>query len=271
MEAGFKYYVTVGSAVHDVVQTLLAGLDLEPIKVSVIADWKCRRCFHRSVMVSKPEKCRCGHTDFKFEECTVDDGGVLGHIDTILEITLSKATPEFPEAKFWLVVDYKTSSLKKTTLQKGVPNQKMVSSSNRSQIRAYVTLLKKMGKPVAPFAALIYIPRDNPFEFKVHVLEVDFTKERRLIGSYKRQFKMAVHAKTKADLVEMVEERPCSEKCLKQFEWCKWRNMCAGPDNAKVILRELDNIRRVVDARLPIIDWKPVAAPNTTRQQDELV
>ena len=270
MEAGMKYYVTVGSAVHDVVQTLLAGLDLEATGVAVIADWKCRSCQRIKRMQAKPEKCSCGHTTFKFLEPTVDDGEILGHIDTILEITLSKKTKDFPDGKIWIVLDYKTSSLKKTNAgsrakseaERKLAQARMVSSSNRSQIRTYVTLLKKLGRPMAPFAALIYIPRDNPFEFKIHLLNVDFAKEGRLLRGYKHDFKLAVKAKTYEDLVEIVDNRPCSEKCLKQFQWCKWRNMCAGEQNTKVILREMNNIRKVVDKRLPIKDWMPHVEPS---------
>jgi hypothetical protein len=278
MEAGMKYYVTVGSAVHDVVQTLLAELNLESTGVAVIADWKCRRCLRTKKMQVKPLKCvSCGCLDFKFLEPTVDDGEILGHIDTILEITLTKKTKAFPEGKFWIVIDYKTSSLKKTAAgsraktdaQRKLAQAKMVSSNNRSQIRAYVTLLKKAGMPVAPFAALIYIPRDNPFAFKVHVLSVDYAKESRLIQRYKESHAIALKASTMDDLREMVADRPCSEKCLKQFEWCKWRHMCAGPDNEKAILRQLNEIRKVIIKRLPIKDWTPHEDP--TRPDKKIV
>lgn len=274
MEAGFKYYVTVGSAVHDVVQTLMAGLDFSGLKTHIIADWTCRKCVRRTVMSRKPKKCNgCGGVDFKFHECTIDHKGVLGHVDMILEVELPKPTKEYPEGKLWIVVDFKTSSIKKTTgdAKTGAPNPKMVSSNNKSQIRAYVCLLRKMGKPVTPYAVLVYIPRDNPFQFKSHALQVDFSKEARLIMSYKRQHRIASTVKTREDLVALVDERPCSQGCLKQFEWCKWRHMCAGEDNRKAILRQLDEIRKAVDHRLPIATWQPVNILNKGRSQDELV
>lgn len=261
LDASFKFYVSVGHAVHDTLQKLLTTLDMSALKAEMIADWRCLACKKKHygnrdigmhVMQVQPSKCEvCGGDKFEFHEVTVKYKNIVGHVDTIFEITLNKPTKAYPEGKAWIVVDYKTAKMK------NMGTDHMASHHNKSQIRAYVALLKKLGKPVVPFAALIYVPREDLKHFQVKVVSVDFEKMYPKIENYIKQFKQAVRVRAKSDLIPIVEDRPCSEKCLKQFEWCQWRGMCAGEENEEVILRELNNIRKVMLPRLPIKDWQP--------------
>ncbi len=145
-----------------------------------------------------------------------------------------------------MLVDYKTTALKKLN------TAYLVSAGNKAQIRAYVTLLKQMGKPMLPLAALIYLPRDKPTDFRVEMLRVNYANVTKQIESYREQFVLASSITKRSQLKELVEARPCSEGCLKQFEWCDWRKHCAGPENTKTVLRELNNVFDRVEDKLPI-------------------
>lgn len=251
MGTEFKFYTSVGTAVHDTVQSILASLDIGAHKVEMIADWGCRKCSHMQFMQVKPLKCeKCGFDQFNFHEVTVKDGILEGHIDTIFEFSV-KPSKKYPEGKAWVVVDYKTTSTEK------IGTDKLVNAGYKAQIRSYVAILHRLKKPVLPFAVLVFIPRDDPLKLQPVVVKVDYESQLTKIDNYKKQFNIVTSVKSAGDLQEVVDNRPCSQGCLKQFEWCQWRNMCAGPENDEVILKELNNIRKVVKHRLPIKDWKP--------------
>ena len=131
----------------------------------------------------------CKKTHFVFHEVEIKDpfgeNLLVGHVDTIFQLTLK----EYPGKKFWVVIDYKTSSVKR------VAGPDMVSADNKAQIRAYVGILKEMGQNMLPFGFLVYIPRDNPYKFEIAVVDVSFEKERKRVKRYKQQFNAAYRHK----------------------------------------------------------------------------
>ena len=253
LDTKFKFYTSIGTAVHECLQEILNRLDLSEDDIDVIADWECKDCKHLHKFCVAPTKCsKCRSKNIRYRELTVEDGNVLGHVDTVIRIKVKKSKG-YPEGFAYLVLDYKTSSVKKV----GIKSKLVISESYMAQIRSYVTILHHQGHAMLPFAVLVYIPRDDPDRFRSMVVPVEFEAEYAKIKAFKKQFKVAVNVADKDDLRDLIAIRPCAKGCLPEFEWCKWRHHCAGPDNAKVALRELDAIRIRLGDKIPIVEWKP--------------
>lgn len=157
MDGGGLYYTSVGTIVHTVLQELFGKLKRKKHKVEgyLIGDWHCKNieCKH-IVPVSKYVKCPKCRSDTQYEELGIVHGvRTHGHLDGLYHVKIG-------DTWYYLVIDYKTSSVKaidryKTT-RKGFPYV-----SNKWQIRSYTQYLKQYGIKVDGWL-LIYIARDKP-------------------------------------------------------------------------------------------------------------
>lgn len=238
------YYTSVGTTYHNVIQASFANMsEMKVIRSRLIGDWECsnQKCKTRYSMQRKPLECTaCKGTVFDFREVEIEDGIIRGHIDFILEVEDGKGNV------FWVVCDFKTSSIKKVT------ERRMTSASNKAQLKSYITLLRKRKPQVSPHGFLIYVPRDNPFKLELVSVEAVFSEESEKISYYKSQYKMAAAVAATEDLKELVDNRPCCEKNLKQFSDCKWRGHCAGEEHSKLIFKEAVSVMSRVEHKLPI-------------------
>ena len=142
MDLMMAYYVSVGHAVHKVMQDYLCQSG------QFLADYKCVEC-GKEYPLSYKYEC-CGFPT-QYEEVTIDvktkKGRIQGHIDGIFKDRLGR---------IW-IVDFKTSST--------AAAPKKVSKSPpgyRRQVRAYALLLKKQYGIKVYGCMLVYLPRDNP-------------------------------------------------------------------------------------------------------------
>lgn len=250
--SSMRYYTQVGNVLHAVMQDGLASLDLDPMRVSVVGNWTCSdpSCSRVHRIQEKPLICvKCGGRGFRYDEAEINAGSVFGHIDMILSLWLRSNTKAFPGGKVWIVLDWKTTSLKKVNAKES----EFPYTDNVSQIAAYVGQLHELGHPVLPLAMLVYTPRDNPRQYKVCTVDVDFSLERKRVAVYVARFEQAGNAVSAKDVEEIVEDRPCKNKLSSVFRSCKRADKCAGPGNHAQVVKELEAVRVKVFSKLPIL------------------
>jgi len=138
MDMMMAYYVGVGHAVHNVMQTYLATTGV------LLADYYCREC-RKKYPFSHRHEC-CGFPT-QYEEVTIDYKGIGGHIDAIFKDS---------KGKYW-IVDFKTCSVA------GAKKKKVNPGANyKRQVRAYAYLLWKQYGIKVEGVMLVFLPRDNP-------------------------------------------------------------------------------------------------------------
>ena len=143
MDLRMAYYVSVGHAVHAVMQSYLAE------SKRFIADYECLEC-NTKYPLSRVSEC-CGFPT-KYEEVSINYKGIQGHIDGIFVDS---------QDRIW-IVDYKTSSLLGAPLK--VKNPPL---NYRRQVRAYAYLLWKQHKIKVFGCMLVFLPRDKPWSPEV--------------------------------------------------------------------------------------------------------
>lgn len=247
MSSAMRYFVTVGSSLHSVMQDALLTVDLEPLSIEVYADWKCAKCNHVHRFCGRPTACvKCKEMKLSYEEITVDSKPVMGHIDTVFLVSLKVPTEDFPSGKVFVVVDYKTTSTKK------IESGALPYSDNKEQIRAYVNELHRKRKPVAPFAFLVYVPRDNPWKYKILVVMVNLEQEEKKRARYVSRFQIALKVETEDQVSSLVARRPCREKQKKLYASCPHFAYCPGSDNHDMILNKAQDLRSKLELKLPM-------------------
>jgi hypothetical protein len=192
MDLRMAYYVTVGTAVHEVMQTYLAQSG------RFLADYKCREC-DRKYPLSHQHEC-CGFPT-EYDEVAIDYKGIQGHIDGI-----------FRDSKgFYWIVDYKTTSLE------GAPKkQKEPGSAYARQVKAYALLLWKQYKIKVIGVMLVFIPRDNPVQpvvWEHRIKEDDWGKFKEELLADRNLHRKTMVAKTIEDMIPLLRHNCGSEHC----------------------------------------------------------
>lgn len=246
--SGSRYFTSVGTVLHSIMQDALNSVDLDVVRVRVIADWKCLDCKHLHSFTAKVAKCKkCSSKKIVYEEITVDSSPILGHIDTVLELTLKKPTTQYTDGVVLVVIDYKTTSMLAVADSSRLPYL-----DNKEQIRAYVNELHRVGKPVVPVAFLVYVPRDNPFKYIVKAVEVDFQEEEKKRKSYISQFKRAFTLSSLDELSLLVDKRPCRESLVKVHKKCPHASYCASSENRDLIFQKSKKVFLELKPNLPM-------------------
>lgn len=258
-EFGFSYFTSVGTTVHEVIQKVFLSVE----DVELLMDWKCRGCGHIHELVDKkPSKCpKCGGTEHTHEEHTVNYKGALGHIDQMIRFKFG--------GKIWIIIiDYKTCTLRATE-----SNSKFKSPlpypSNVAQIKGYCGAMRSKGHPIMGYA-LVYVPRDAPFQFVVKAEELtdaEMEKEGKWIEHYVDVHRQWMDVKTWEDVVALADERPCAAKKHKRYADCDHVERCAGDDVGCHSL--LKDAYQKVQFKLPVKDIKPEKKEEHGKQKPE--
>jgi hypothetical protein len=181
-------------------------------------------------LLEKPpcECSNCGATKLVREEHTVQWKGSLGHVDEIL--LLDK------KSKSVYILDYKTTSL--SNVNKPDP------AGYLAQISSYAVALKDSGYKVVGYA-LVYIPRDNPFKFRVSPYVFDEAAEykaRKRLTGWKESFDSASKVKSLDSALRLLDTRPCEHGLKAAHAECPHASNCAGqgarPENMVFLINK---------------------------------
>lgn len=149
-------------------------------------------------------------------------------------------------------MDYKTST-SSAVKSYGNPSSKLPYEGNKWQVKGYVSVLHRQGKPVPPWAFLVYIPRDNPFAFKVVPVKASFKSAEAWLDYFQEQYVRIATATTLDEIGEIADSRPCAAGPRKEFSECKWIKYCAGEDSRSRLDRELKSVFARVENKLPVV------------------
>ena len=228
----FGYFTRVGTTVHEVIQEAFSSLMEEGQSFSLLWDWKCRSCKHRegSLLDAAPtvECSSCGSkTGFSREEHQIRFRGAVGHVDTIISVKLpANIAKVFGSPVGLIVADYKTTSTYNVTKKDTLPYK-----SNVAQISKYTGVLQKT-LPVIGWA-LIYMPRDIPFRYKVigkFMDKAEGLKHRKDIIKYVASHKEWSTASSLDEIRELFNQRPCqrADSIPEEFSDCDHCKSCTG-------------------------------------------
>lgn len=244
---GMQYYTSVGTAVHEKIQYFMGFTG------KVWGHWKCinHSCeeaikaadtydaLGRVIREGKPtrrcttnNKCPVCKQPMAYIEFTIKYKGATGHIDGIFKCDNGK----------WIIFDYKTTSLKKVVGQT-LPEQKHL-----MQLPFYTYVMekkyaKKYGMNIDSFS-LIYIPRDNPFQFYEYAEKWSDKWRHKMKNLYKREKRHwdAIAQDLEDDtFTNVISEKPCSCRSdysskMKGIGECIMSDVCFSPSKLKARL-----------------------------------
>ena len=228
----FGYFTRVGTTVHEVIQEAFSSLLEEGQSFRLLWDWKCKSCKHREgVLTDKPPVVSCSACNssvgFSREEHQIRFRGAVGHVDTVLEVELpSNIAKVFGSPTGVIVVDYKTTSTYNVTKKDTLPYK-----SNVAQISKYTGVLQKK-LPVIGWA-LVYMPRDIPFRYKVFgkfMEKSEGLSHRKDIVKYVSSHKEWSSASTLAEIKGLFDSRPCqrADSIPEEYSDCDHCKSCTG-------------------------------------------
>lgn len=203
-----QYYTEVGTITHEIVQSALERVHS---KVKMVRDYECVSCRAKYVFRTRPAKCKCGSTEFKWHEHTVKYGKhIEGHIDDSVLL---------PSKRIW-TIDYKTTS-KEKILEHRKTGKVFPYESNKAQLSTYSAIKWHEGYDIEGYA-LIYIARDNPSVYEI--VPALLKTPNRILNTakhYDHQFDLIVHGK-----YEQVEPKCQSVKEINAQAFCPFRKLC---------------------------------------------
>lgn len=223
-----SYYTSVGTAVHEVMQTHLGRTD------QFLADWHCPICGKWHRLCTQPNCCDHPST---YHELHIKNKYIVGHIDAIFIDS---------KGKKW-ILDFKTTSLAGAPKKKKDPGASYI-----EQIECYAWSVYKQYKIKVAGTILCFLPRDNPSKPVMYVKPLDFDTDMLRIKSrlknYYRMHKHAIEAESKSEILELLEYGRCTNP------WCE---VCKSKDfNTKAKLRagllEAYKVAKSAD-RLPLL------------------
>lgn len=192
MDMMMAYYVSVGTAVHTVMQTYLAQSG------RFLADYKCREC-GAEYPLSHQHEC-CGFPT-QYEEVSIDYKQIKGHIDGIFKDK---------QGNYW-IIDFKTTSLDGAGKKLKDPGL-----GYRLQVLAYAYLLWKQYGIKVKGTMLVFIPRDNPKKPVIWELVMqlrDWTEAGSMLKHNRMLHAKTMRASTLAEMSELIKHKCGSEWC----------------------------------------------------------
>lgn len=240
MTAGGGYFTSVGTAAHENIQYYMGQTG------KTFGDWKCRNSFcqkhhdARDLYNEKGEIIRPGKltsentTDNKCPACGVpceyvekciDYFGLKGHIDCIYEM---------PDGSYW-VADYKTST-------KGQINgRKLPKREHLMQVPTYCYVLEKKYKMKISGFSLLYLSRDNPYEFREYAEqwgERRRAETKKLIVEQKKIYRAAVNSFIQNKPAIAIKCKPCQvpddyERLMPAYDTCPMASVCFNKKSLK--------------------------------------
>lgn len=241
---GMQYYTSVGTAVHEKIQYFMGFTG------KVWGHWKCinHMCdealkaadtydaLGHIIKEGKPtrrcttnNKCPKCKQPMAYIEFTIKYKGVTGHIDGIFKCDNGK----------WIIFDYKTTSLKK------VVGQTLPEAKHLMQLPFYTYVMekkyaKKYGMKIDSFS-LVYMPRDNPFQYYEYAEKWTDKWRHRMKNLYKREKRHwdAIKQDLEDDtFTNVISEKPCSCRSdysskMKGVGECIMSDVCFSPSKLK--------------------------------------
>ena len=242
MGATGSYYVTVGSAAHEIIQDVMARGG------QVWGDWECSHCRHK-LQWSTQVRCPICGSRMKYEEVEIAWKAWRGHIDGVFERK---------NGEFW-IIDYKTAQEAKIE-----SNKITISETYRNQQDRYVVFVeKKYGVKVKGWC-LIYSSRDNMFG-RHRLRSVILSEEKKeeiyqlsLSESYQHKKIWKITEISQADV--LVERKLCDKREThdKYYPWepCPYAPQCFRKEELGVLVKEIVTAA-IKGSRLPLIDKMP--------------
>ena len=205
---GSKFYTTVGTITHEVVQEFLG------LGGRIYGNWKCvaQGC-EGTREFSKNSKCPKCKSLMLYEEFLVEAfKNVSGHIDGVFKTKAGK----------WYIVDYKTSSVK--TIKDQKYTKTLPYKYNVAQIRAYAALIELKYEIEISGWILHYLARDDPARTHISVGGLTSTKSKALelkkIKVWDRHYDLVTAKVPKyRDIKILIEEKPCTSLSVYEKEY----------------------------------------------------
>lgn len=221
MDMRGSFYVSIGTAVHEVVQNYLGTSG------RFLANWECKICGKKTYVTKQFECC-----DFpmQYHEIEIHYKGVVGHIDAVFIDS---------RGRYW-ILDFKTTSVKAAPSKQKSPGVVYI-----EQVETYALMMKLQHKIKIEGVLLMFIKRDAPTD---PVIWHKTINERQLLQiknrtiEYKRWHKRVLKAETKKQVLELLDQGSCSNP------YC---TVCKRRDVKKVLLDAYAKGKRL--NRLPII------------------
>jgi len=218
MSAAGGYFTSVGTAAHENIQYYIGTTG------KVWGDWNCitpycqkfydtRDLYNEKGAITRKGSitaknttnniCPCCKHPMGYVEKEIKYKGLVGHIDCIILL---------PNGHFW-VADYKTTTARK------IMSKKLPHSAHLIQLPAYCYVLaKKYGMVIDGFS-LLYLSRDNPFNFYEYSEKWTPVWSKRsgdTIKHERKKFVAGVRSFALKDRTYAIAAKPCSSR--KQYE-----------------------------------------------------
>lgn len=249
----FGYFTRVGTTVHEVIQEAFSSLAEDGQSFSLLWDWKCKHCKHREgvlkIVAPDGECSSCGNdSGYSREEHQIRFRGAVGHVDTLIQVKLpANIAKVFGSPVGVIVADYKTTSTYNVTKKNTLPYK-----SNVAQISKYAAVLQKT-LPVLGWA-LIYMPRDIPFRYKVISKFMDRAEgltHRKDIVRYIATHNAWSRATSLEEIKELFNRRPCqrADSIPEEFADCDHCKSCTGTKG----FSKVENTFKRIQKHIPIV------------------
>lgn len=221
-----SFYTSVGTAIHDSVQSALVDLECSP---TLIGDWECTACHDRSSKFSpKPSTCsKCGKANFKFHEHEIrhtpesdEYSTIIGHIDTIYQLPSNAVT----------VTDWKSCKLSRV-----IDYSRKPSLGYRTQLASYAGYIQTQYRVRVKEIYLGFIPRDDPTQtrfWKQDFSDEDAKTSWSNLLSWSKQHRQVMLATTAKEIYQMAKHRPCLENVPEGYYGCPYARVCVADDSA---------------------------------------
>lgn len=237
--AAGDYFTSVGTTAHENIQFHMGFTG------RVFGDWRCMNTKCKKGRLSRDlydadgnlvrkgkltrknsVKHLCPSCDLPMEyvEKEINFAGLKGHIDCIIKLD---------DGRYW-VADYKTTT--KNKMSKG----KLPEKTHLKQLPTYCYVLKKKYKLNVAGFSLLYISRDNPFEYLEYTEEWTSKWDARckdMIDGERKKFKAGVNSFFDLDHEQAIKHKPCKtlafyEKEIAYYTECPMLGVCF--DNKKL-------------------------------------
>lgn len=241
--AGGDYFTSVGTTTHETIQFQMG------FSGKVWGDWKCEhidckkgkrsldlydangRLVRPGMLTRKNTTnnvCPCCGRPMAYVEKEIRYKGLKGHIDCIILMD---------DGTFW-VADYKTCT--KNKIGKGTLPEK----SHLKQLPSYCYVLKKKYRMKIAGFSLLYLSRDNPWEYYEHAERWTKKWEGRcaeLVKGERRKFKAAVKSLGTGDVSYAIKHKPCRtmacyERTMASYTECPMLDVCFNENKLRKTL-----------------------------------
>ncbi len=231
-----SFYTSVGTAVHEVLQTFLGKSG------KFLADWRCRCCGKWKRLSHDNECC---DLEMEYHEVTINYRGVVGHIDAIFRDK---------KGRYW-IVDFKTASTSGAKTKRTSPGKVYI-----EQVETYANTLYRQHDIKCYGVALFFVTRDNPKKPTIwnKLLEdEDYSRIVKRTKRYLRMHREVLDVVSKSEAIALAEYGRCASA------FC---SVCKSSVSLKARLRQAWRQGKAA-GRLPLIDYATKALEKSKRSK----